>query len=137
MSEHSRHSRRGAAAHEGGHLAAARSVGAQLRVPFLIPAGLGIIGSFGAVTGIKGRLRDRGELLTIAAAGPAAGAALSFALAVIGLGLSVTRTGPLVEVPLPPLSKTPSPPPQPPPTPTWEILLQPQFGTLWVRQCER
>lgn len=91
-----------AAAHEGGHLVAARSVGAALRVPFLIPAGLGIIGTFGAVTGIKGTLRNRGELLTIAAAGPAAGAALSLALAVVGLGLSATRTGPLVEVLIPP-----------------------------------
>lgn len=83
---------------------AARSVGAALRVPFLIPAGLGIIGTFGAVTGIKGTLRNRGELLTIAAAGPAAGAALSLALAVVGLGLSATRTGPLVEVIIPPPS---------------------------------
>eukprot|EP00892_Ulva_mutabilis_P008227 jgi/Ulvmu1/5777/UM025_0031.1 len=86
------------AAHEAGHLVAARQVGAQLRVPFLIPAGLGIIGSFGAVTGIKGTLRNREELLKIAAAGPAAGTTLSLALVLVGLGLSAAQAGPLVEV---------------------------------------
>lgn len=70
-------------------------------MPFLIPAGLGIIGSFGAVTGIKGTLRNRDELLKIAAAGPAAGATLSLALVLVGLGLSAAQAGPLVEVQLP------------------------------------
>jgi hypothetical protein len=87
-----------AVAHEAGHALAARSVGAQLQPPFLIPAGLGIIGSFGAVTGVRGTLRNREELLKIAAAGPAAGTALSLALVLLGLGLSVAKAGPLVEV---------------------------------------
>ena len=40
-----------AVTHEFGHWKAAKDVGAELQPPFLIPAGLGIIGSFGAITG--------------------------------------------------------------------------------------
>lgn len=130
-----------AAAHEVGHLVAARQVGAQLRVPFLIPAGLGIIGSFGAVTGIKGTLKNREELLKIAAAGPAAGAALSLALVVIGLGLSAARAGPLVEV-LTERTRHPLPatPPKPLPPPPLPLRLQSIFSNTHIvpfGQCMR
>jgi Zn-dependent protease len=39
-------------AHEIGHWTAAKKVGAELQPPFLVPAGLGIIGTFGAITGV-------------------------------------------------------------------------------------
>jgi hypothetical protein len=53
----------------------------------------GIIGTFGAVTNIKSTLKDRASLLKIAAAGPAAGTALSLLLVIIGFGLTLSGTG--------------------------------------------
>ena len=46
-------------------------------------------------------MKSREELLRIASAGPAAGAAASMALVLLGLGLSVAKAGPLVEVSIP------------------------------------
>ena len=46
-------------------------------------------------------MKSREELLRIASAGPAAGAAASMALVLLGLGLSVAKAGPLVEVIIP------------------------------------
>ena len=85
-------------AHEIGHLAAAKKEGAKLAAPFFLPAGLGIIGSFGTITAVQSVLRNRGELLRIAAAGPLAGTAVSAALVVVGLLLSVVGAGPSVAV---------------------------------------
>jgi hypothetical protein len=52
----------------------------------------------GCFAGIKSTLKSREELLKIASAGPAAGAAVSMFVVLLGLGLSVARAGPLVEV---------------------------------------
>jgi hypothetical protein len=68
----------------------------QLAPPILIPAGLGIIGSFGAITGIKGVLKNRSQLLKIAASGPLYGAAAAGIVTLIGLGLSAASVGPTV-----------------------------------------
>lgn len=43
-------------------------------------------------------LKNRGELLRIATAGPLAGTVVSAALVLVGLGLSVAEVGPLVAV---------------------------------------
>jgi Zn-dependent protease len=87
-----------AAAHEVGHWKAASKQGVQLDPPIFIPAGLGIIGSFGAITGIKGALKNRSQLLQIAAAGPLYGAAAAGIVTLIGLGLSAASVGPTVPV---------------------------------------
>jgi membrane-associated protease RseP (regulator of RpoE activity) len=79
------------AAHEAGHLAAARAVGARLAPPLLVPAGLGLLGSLGAITRIAGPVRDRAALAAIGAAGPLAQATVSAAVA--AAGLAATRAG--------------------------------------------
>jgi hypothetical protein len=47
------------AAHEAGHAAAAARVGATLAPPLFLPSGLGLLGSFGAITRIKSTLTNR------------------------------------------------------------------------------
>ena len=79
-------------------MAAAKRLGVKLAPPFLIPAGLGIIGSFGTITGVRGVLPNRTALLRIGEAGPAAGAAASGVLTLVGLGLSLAGVGPLTPV---------------------------------------
>ena len=95
---HNRLDRCLAGAHEAGHFVAARQQGVKLLPPFLIPAGLGIIGSFGAITPVRDTLKQRLQLLRIAEAGPAAGTVVSAALVLGGLALSVAKAGPLVQV---------------------------------------
>lgn len=87
-----------AAAHEVGHIVAARKAGAQLAPPILIPAALGIIGSFGAVTAFRGPLADRNQLLRIGTAGPLYGALAAGTLTALGLGLSAAGIGPAFQV---------------------------------------
>jgi Zn-dependent protease len=87
-----------AAAHESGHWKAASKEAVKLAPPIFIPAGLGIIGSFGAITGIKGILKNRSQVLKIAAAGPLYGAAAAGVVTVIGLALSAASVGPSVPV---------------------------------------
>jgi hypothetical protein len=48
-----------AGAHEAGHAVAARSRGVQLGRPLLVPAGLGFLGSFGAITSFRSQLPNR------------------------------------------------------------------------------
>lgn len=79
--------------HEGGHRWAASRRGVQLSLPFFIPAGLGLLGSFGSITRFKSTLPNRQTLLEVAAAGPAAGAAASLACLLLGLGLSAAGFG--------------------------------------------
>ena len=88
--------------HEIGHIVAAKKEGATLAPPFIIPAGLGIIGSFGSVTGIVSTLPNRNSLLRIAAAGPAAGTGLSLACIAVGLILTVAGVGGSAQVRVPP-----------------------------------
>ena len=83
-----------AGAHEAGHYITARKYDAKMNPPFFIPAGLGILGSFGTITGFRQNLQDRTALLRITEAGPAAGAAVAGALTLVGLGLSVYDIGP-------------------------------------------
>ena len=45
--------------HEAGHQWAAKRRGLKLSLPFFIPAGLGLLGSFGSITRIKGTVPDR------------------------------------------------------------------------------
>lgn len=81
------------AAHELGHKWAAKQHGLELAPPLLIPAGLGLLGSFGAVTRIKSPVPDRDALTAVAAAGPAAGTAASLALLAAGLLLTAGGVG--------------------------------------------
>lgn len=62
-----------AAVHEAGHWVAARQRSVELAPPLLIPAGLGLLGSFGAITRIKSVVPDRAALGAVATAGPLAG----------------------------------------------------------------
>ena len=82
-----------AAAPELGHLAAARARGLELAPPLFIPAGLGLLGSFGAITRIKSFVPDRTALAAVGAAGPLAGAALSAAIMVAGAVLTSQQIG--------------------------------------------
>lgn len=63
-----------AGTHEAGHALAAKRTGVALGPPLFIPAGLGLLGSFGAITRIKSIVPDRTALAEVAAAGPVAGA---------------------------------------------------------------
>ncbi len=82
-----------AAAHELGHRVAAAEKQVELGTPLFIPAGLGFLGSFGAITSFRSTLPDRASLLQVAAYGPAFGAAASLAMLLVGLGLSAAGIG--------------------------------------------
>jgi membrane-associated protease RseP (regulator of RpoE activity) len=83
-------------AHEAGHQILGRRNGIPISPPFFIPASQ--LGSFGAITRFEAFLPNRSVLFDIAAAGPIAGGALSLVLLIIGLGLSLSYSGP-VEIP--------------------------------------
>ncbi|GAB4819570.1 hypothetical protein N2152v2_006616 [Parachlorella kessleri] len=76
-------------AHEVGHIVAAKQRGVQLAPPILIPAGLGLLGSFGSITRIKSIVPDREALGAVAAAGPLAGSLVALVILGVGLGLTV------------------------------------------------
>jgi hypothetical protein len=82
-----------AAAHEAGHRVAAQQKGVELGTPLFVPAGLGFLGSFGAITSFRSTVPDRETLLHVAAYGPAFGAAASFGMLLVGLGLSAAGIG--------------------------------------------
>lgn len=48
-----------AGVHEGGHRWAAKRRGVDLSLPFFIPAGLGLLGSFGSITRLKNTVSNR------------------------------------------------------------------------------
>ena len=48
-----------AGVHEGGHRWAAKRRGLDLSLPFFIPAGLGLLGSFGSITRFKSAVPNR------------------------------------------------------------------------------
>jgi membrane-associated protease RseP (regulator of RpoE activity) len=83
-------------AHEAGHQILGRRNGIAISPPFFIPASQ--LGSFGAITRFEAFLPSRSVLFDISAAGPIAGGALALVLLLIGLGLSVSYTGP-IEIP--------------------------------------
>uniref|UniRef100_A0A0D9UWL7 Peptidase M50 domain-containing protein n=1 Tax=Leersia perrieri TaxID=77586 RepID=A0A0D9UWL7_9ORYZ len=68
--------------HEIGHILAARDTGIKLAVPYFVPSWQ--IGSFGAITRIVNIVRNREDLLKVAAAGPLAGFSLGFVLLLLG-----------------------------------------------------
>uniref|UniRef100_A0ACD5VMG4 Uncharacterized protein n=1 Tax=Avena sativa TaxID=4498 RepID=A0ACD5VMG4_AVESA len=68
--------------HEIGHILAAKDVGVKLSVPYFVPSWQ--IGSFGSITRIVNIVRNRGDLLKVAAAGPLAGYSLGFVLLLLG-----------------------------------------------------
>ena len=70
--------------HELGHYLAARYHGIEATLPFFIPAPIGI-GTFGAFIQIRGKIRNRTQLLDVGAAGPLAGMAVAFLLAIGGI----------------------------------------------------
>lgn len=71
------------AAHEAGHIFAAKNVGAKLALPYFIPSWQ--LGSFGGITRITNILSKRQDLLQVAAAGPLAGSLLALIILLIGL----------------------------------------------------
>lgn len=79
--------------HEWGHIVAARERGMQLQLPVFIPASFGLLGSFGAVTRLRGLAPSRAALLDVASRGPAYGAAVAAAMTTAGLVLTSLGTG--------------------------------------------
>jgi membrane-associated protease RseP (regulator of RpoE activity) len=74
-------------AHEMGHYLACRRYGVDCTVPYFIPAPslISLIGTFGAVIRIRGRIPTRRALFDIGIAGPLAGFAVAVPLVVVGL----------------------------------------------------
>lgn len=81
------------AAHEVGHAVGAKRGGVEIAPPILIPAGLGLLGSFGAITRIRSVVPNRQSLATVTAPGPLFGAAASFIVLLVGLGLTAAGIG--------------------------------------------
>lgn len=80
-----------AGTHELGHIAAGLLRDVKLSPPFFIPNGQ--LGTFGAITQIKSRVRDRSQLFDVAAAGPYAGGAVGLGLFVYGLAMTLASGG--------------------------------------------
>ncbi|MEW5312484.1 MAG: hypothetical protein WDW38_004116 [Sanguina aurantia] len=77
--------------HEFGHWQAAKRHGLETYLPFVIPAGFGFVGSFGAITRLRKPAPNRNVLLDFAVSGPALGTGVSAAMLLMGFGL--TRVG--------------------------------------------
>lgn len=81
--------------HELGHYVVARRYGVDASLPYFIPLPpFFILGTMGAVIGMRNVPLDRKKLIDIGAAGPLAG--LAVAIPVIWYGLSKSTVGPLV-----------------------------------------
>ncbi|MCU0693841.1 MAG: site-2 protease family protein [Polyangiaceae bacterium] len=80
-------------AHEFGHYTAARLHGVPASLPYFIPVPpmLSIIGTMGAVIGMRGRISTRKALLDIGAAGPLAGMVVAVPVLAVGLQLSEVK----------------------------------------------
>jgi len=76
------------AAHEAGHRVAARVRGVKLGLPFFLPSLQ--IGSYGSVTPLADFPPSRTRLFDVAAAGPAAGFAVSLVALLAGLALTAS-----------------------------------------------
>jgi len=72
-------------AHELGHYVACRRYGVPATLPYFIPGIPMLVGTFGAVIRIKGRIPSRKALFDIAAAGPIAGFLVAVPVMVVGV----------------------------------------------------
>ncbi|MSP57050.1 MAG: site-2 protease family protein [Myxococcales bacterium] len=81
--------------HEAGHYVVARWHGFQLSPPLFIPFPMGF-GTLGAVIRLRSLPRSRQALLEMGAAGPLAGAALAFLIAIVTVGWAVPGQPPVL-----------------------------------------
>jgi membrane-associated protease RseP (regulator of RpoE activity) len=79
--------------HELGHFIGAKQANLKLAPPIPIPAGLGLLGTFGSITRISSTVPNRTALATVTAPGPLAGAAVSTALLLTGLVMTQNGVG--------------------------------------------
>lgn len=75
-------------AHELGHYFASKRLGVDATLPYFIPVGHPLIGTFGAIIKMRSPIPDRKALLEIGVAGPLAGLCFAIPALVIGLKLS-------------------------------------------------
>ncbi|KAG2483904.1 hypothetical protein HYH03_017226 [Edaphochlamys debaryana] len=75
-------------AHDFGHYQAAKRHGLQLYVPFYLPAGFGLLGSFGSITRMRNFVPNREALLDFAVSGPLLGCSVSAGLLLAGFVLT-------------------------------------------------
>jgi len=85
--------------HEAAHLVMAYFRDVRLGLPYFIPNGQ--LGTFGAITQIRGRVGTRRQIFDVAAAGPIAGAGVALGLFVAGLSLSGGGAPPEELLPVP------------------------------------
>ncbi|EFJ40782.1 hypothetical protein VOLCADRAFT_119887 [Volvox carteri f. nagariensis] len=79
--------------HDFGHYQAARRHGLELYLPFYLPAGFGLLGSFGSITRVRNFVPSREALLDLAVSGPLLGSAVSGAMLLLGLVLTRAAAG--------------------------------------------
>ena len=79
-------------AHEMGHYAASRRWGVDASLPCFLPAP-SLLGTFGAVIRIRGRIVNRNALMDVALAGPLAGLAAAVPALLVGLMMSRLAPG--------------------------------------------
>jgi len=84
-------------AHEMGHYLACRYYGIPATLPFFIPAPPLLVGSFGALIRIRGRIPHRRALFDVAAAGPLAGFAVALPVIIAGLLRAEPTTAPVAD----------------------------------------
>lgn len=86
--------------HEFGHYVFARHHHVDASLPYFLPFPYGLLGTFGAIITMRGRIKTKNALLDIGAAGPLAGLIVAIPILIIGLRLSPIKpigTGELVE----------------------------------------
>ena len=74
-------------AHEMGHYVSSRRWGMDASLPYFLPAP-SLLGTFGAVIRIRGRISNRNALMDVAVAGPLAGLAAAVPALLVGLMMS-------------------------------------------------
>ena len=79
-------------AHEMGHYVASRRWGMDASLPYFLPAP-SLLGTFGAVIRIRGRISNRNALMDVAVAGPLAGLAAAVPALLVGLMMSRLAPG--------------------------------------------